>query len=123
VRGNAYALLDLRLRAAALLGEVGDPRLIDPQTGNSALGAYWCDIAAGPFWFGDDRNQDLRQMTLPYAYRIGRYLVTNAEYRRFVEAGGYRERRWWTEQGWRVNMRAHSRMIGTMSYRISRVSQ
>ena len=39
-------------------------------------------------------------MTLPYAYRIGRYPVTNAEYRRFIEAGGYAERRWWTEQGW-----------------------
>jgi formylglycine-generating enzyme required for sulfatase activity len=103
VRGNAYALLDLRLRAAALLGEVGDPRLLDPQSGNSALGHYWCEIAAGPFWYGDDRrNQPLRQLTLPYTYRIARYLVTNAEYRRFVEADGYRERAWWTEQGWRV---------------------
>ncbi len=29
------------------------------------------------------------------AFRIGKYEVTNAEYKRFVEAGGYRDRRYW----------------------------
>ncbi len=27
--------------------------------------------------------------------------VTNAEFLRFIEAGGYRERRWWSDAGWR----------------------
>ncbi|MBE7189714.1 ergothioneine biosynthesis protein EgtB, partial [Jatrophihabitans endophyticus] len=34
------------------------------------------------------------------AFRIGRFPVTNGEYRRFVDAGGYDEPRWWSERGW-----------------------
>ena len=93
--------LPLRLKTAALLGEVGDPRLLNPQTGDAPLGGYWCPIDAGPFWFGDDRQAAaLRQVSLPYTYRVGRYVVTNAEYRRFIEAGGYQQQQWWTENGW-----------------------
>jgi formylglycine-generating enzyme required for sulfatase activity len=33
-------------------------------------------------------------------YQIGKYPVTNAEYKDFVEAGGYNNNRWWTEAGW-----------------------
>ncbi|MBN1201918.1 MAG: SUMF1/EgtB/PvdO family nonheme iron enzyme [Anaerolineae bacterium] len=46
-------------------------------------------------------EQPQHTVTLP-DYRIGRYPVTVGEYRAFVEAGGYRERRWWTDAGWRV---------------------
>ena len=92
--------LPLRLKTAALLGEVGDPRLLNPQTGDAPLGGYWCPIDAGPFWCGDDRQGAVRQVTLPYAYRVGRYPVTNAEYRCFIEAGGYQQQQWWTENGW-----------------------
>ncbi len=72
-------------------------------------------IPAGEFWMGTDRPtlekagvewQDwmknetpVHQLYLP-AYAIGRYPVTNAEYARFIEAGGYRRREWWTEAGW-----------------------
>ena len=34
------------------------------------------------------------------AFRIGRVPVTNAEWRRFIDDGGYREPRWWSERGW-----------------------
>jgi formylglycine-generating enzyme required for sulfatase activity len=44
-------------------------------------------------------GKERHRLHLP-AYRFGKYPVTNAEYGRFVEAGGYRERRWWTEAGW-----------------------
>jgi 5-histidylcysteine sulfoxide synthase/putative 4-mercaptohistidine N1-methyltranferase len=33
-------------------------------------------------------------------FRAARYLVSNREFLSFVEAGGYREQRWWTEEGW-----------------------
>ena len=34
------------------------------------------------------------------AFEIGRYPVTNAEFARFMEAGGYDKRDLWTEAGW-----------------------
>lgn len=34
-------------------------------------------------------------------FSISRSAVTNGEYRRFVEAGGYCERQYWCEEGWR----------------------
>jgi hypothetical protein len=33
-------------------------------------------------------------------YKIGKYPVTNAQFKLFVDAEGYGERRWWTEAGW-----------------------
>lgn len=33
-------------------------------------------------------------------FQIGRFPVTNREYREFMTAGGYRDRRWWSEAGW-----------------------
>jgi len=33
-------------------------------------------------------------------FRIGRVPVTNGEWREFVDDGGYREPRWWSEAGW-----------------------
>jgi formylglycine-generating enzyme required for sulfatase activity len=57
--------LFLRTEAAEMLAEVGDPRLLDPQTGDASLASfasegegfrYWCSIEAGRFWSGDDNN-------------------------------------------------------------------
>ncbi|MBK9713419.1 MAG: SUMF1/EgtB/PvdO family nonheme iron enzyme [Kouleothrix sp.] len=90
-----------RVDAAFLLGRLGDPRLPTPDRQE-----YWCAIAPGPFWHGDDREEQLRQVELQHGYRIGRYAVTNAEYRQFVDAGGYAERRWWTDEGWKYRERA-----------------
>ena len=50
-------------------------------------------VQAGPFDMGDDEDEDSRprhEVLLP-AFKIGRYPVTNAQYRRFAEATG---RRW-----------------------------
>ncbi|MBU5611882.1 5-histidylcysteine sulfoxide synthase [Geomonas azotofigens] len=33
-------------------------------------------------------------------FAASKYLVSNREYLSFVEAGGYQEQRWWTEEGW-----------------------
>ncbi|WP_136515210.1 5-histidylcysteine sulfoxide synthase [Geomonas edaphica] len=35
------------------------------------------------------------------AFAASKYLVSNREFLAFVEAGGYGEERWWTEEGWR----------------------
>jgi formylglycine-generating enzyme required for sulfatase activity len=45
-------------------------------------------------------GQKKHKLFLP-AYQIGAYPLTNMEFSRFVEAGGYQERRWWTQVGWK----------------------
>ncbi|NNJ11961.1 SUMF1/EgtB/PvdO family nonheme iron enzyme [Chloroflexales bacterium ZM16-3] len=35
-----------------------DPRLLDPATGDSPDGGYWCSIESGLFWYGDDFEAD-----------------------------------------------------------------
>jgi formylglycine-generating enzyme required for sulfatase activity len=69
------------------------------------------DIPAGPFSMGSDKQEDdlayddemvegkAHQVTLP-RYRIGRYPVTVAQYRRFWEADGYENKDYWTAAGW-----------------------
>lgn len=66
-----------RLAVGEVLGLLGDPRLHTPADAD-----YWVRVVAdeGPI-------------------AIGRYPVTNAEYRRFVDAGGYDDRALWSEGG------------------------
>jgi formylglycine-generating enzyme required for sulfatase activity len=107
-----------RLAAARLLAELGDPRLLDPTSGNSPIGDYWCHVEPGAFWFGeDDSKQKLRQMHLPYDFQTARYLVTNAEYARFMQAGGYQEQQWWTERGWKWKWKKKQRLTRPFSLR------
>jgi formylglycine-generating enzyme required for sulfatase activity len=73
----------VRLEAAEALGQVGDPRIAWNN---------WVRIDAGSFQMGALTS---RKAVLK-AFDIGRYPVTVAEYRRFVEDEGYLNKRWWT---------------------------
>ena len=63
-------------------------------------------VEAGPFTMGTstdpwayDNERPAHVVDLP-AFRIDTTPVTNAAYVEFVEAGGYDDRRWWTDEGW-----------------------
>lgn len=64
-------------------------------------------IPGGEFFMGSDDqartldNERPRHERWVAAFAIDRWPVTNAEYERFVEAGGYRNRSFWSEEGWR----------------------
>jgi len=87
------------------------PGLLEPRP--EAPGEFVMDrfvrIPAGPFLMGSrdddpdayDDEKPQHEYDIPYDYLIARYPVTNQEFRRFVEDGGYSERRYWTEAGWR----------------------
>ena len=52
-----------------------------------------------------DNERPAHTVDVP-AFRIGRVPVTNAEWREFIEDGGYHTPRWWSERGWEHRSRA-----------------
>jgi gamma-glutamyl hercynylcysteine S-oxide synthase len=63
-------------------------------------------VPAGPFTLGTneqpwayDNEQPAHVVELP-AFRIERLPVTNERFAEFVEDGGYRKRRYWSDDGW-----------------------
>jgi hypothetical protein len=80
-----------RHRLGLCLGLLGDPRIKDLQDPDASI-----QVPAGDYVYGDD-NQPLR---IDAPFRLSRYPVTNSQYRAFIEAGGYLERAYWSEQGW-----------------------
>jgi len=93
-----------RAAAGRALAKLGDPR---SGVGSGAVpGILWCHVPAGPFTMGSadddemalgDEKPQHRNGTITEDYLISRYPVTNAQFAAFVEAGGYRERQYWTE--------------------------
>jgi formylglycine-generating enzyme required for sulfatase activity len=83
---NPEVALRVRIAAGNLLGNLGDPRLGEMLV-----------VPAGSFFMGEGSEQ--HELFLP-DYQLGKYPLTNVEYRRFIDAGGYRDKNWWTEAGW-----------------------
>ena len=102
---------DLRARIAAgeALGIIGDPRFkrhnglhgecLLPPTVKIPGGTYPMGLDNAPY----EREQPAHAVELE-PFQIGQFPVTNAEYRLFIEAGGYDEEQWWDTaeaQAWR----------------------
>jgi formylglycine-generating enzyme required for sulfatase activity len=86
-----------RAAAGRVLGLLGDPR----DLGESVF------VPGGPFLIGSKEGEEgayddeYPQHTVEVAdFSIGKYPVTVKQYARFIETGGYGERRYWTEAGW-----------------------
>lgn len=110
-----------RLAASDVLGRLGDPRPgVGVISGTDIPDLAWVDIPAGPFTMGSpaedrdayDAEKPAHRLELP-AFRIGRYPITNTQYRPFVEAEGYHQEQWWTEIGraWRRGAEADLSVI------------
>jgi iron(II)-dependent oxidoreductase len=76
-----------------------------PETLPRVTASRAVEVAGGSFTLGStdpwayDNERPAHAVDLP-AFRIDRALVTNADYAAFVDAGGYRERDAWSEEGW-----------------------
>lgn len=62
-------------------------------------------VPAGAVTIGGDGPEALdnecgRHPVFVPAFRIGRYPVTQGRFARFMADGGYRQRRWWSAEGW-----------------------
>jgi iron(II)-dependent oxidoreductase len=66
--------------------------MVSIPEGEFLMGAVWDDFAY-------DNELPVREVYVP-AFRISKYPVTNAEFARFVEEGGYERREFWSEEGW-----------------------
>ena len=77
-----------------------------PPVAGVHTGLELVDVPAGPFACGAPSsrfsydNERPRQVVDVDEFRIGRTPVTNADWLRFVHGGGYRDRQWWSRQGW-----------------------
>jgi formylglycine-generating enzyme required for sulfatase activity len=97
-----------RAAAGRALSVLGDDR---PGVGVRTDGVpdiAWVEIPAGSFVMGSDPKRDQQAFGDEQpaheedvgAFRIARYPVTVAQFRPFVEGGGYREPGYWTDAGW-----------------------
>jgi len=98
-----------RAEAGRTLAKLGDPRIevLDP------LQIEWIEIPSGPFIMGSDKYDHEKPQhifTIPAAYWIARYPITNAQFQCFVNEDGYihapywpeaAQHRYWTPEGFK----------------------
>jgi len=92
--------LRARIQAGDGLGQLGDPRF-EPRQGS--LGRYllppMVTIAGGTCLIGSDEgleeDEAPRHEVELAPFALGRFPVTNAEFKCFIDAGGYDDERWW----------------------------
>jgi formylglycine-generating enzyme required for sulfatase activity len=92
--------LRARIEMGTALGLVDDPRYtrVTSPVGD-ALVPEFITIPAGHYTIGEEASpypmEQPRHAVELAAYELGRWPVTNAEYGRFIAAGGYNDDRWW----------------------------
>ncbi len=115
--------VDLRYRLGLALGEIGDPRFISSlEKSVKVILPEMVSIRESVFRMGTNEEDEkiLKEQeaqswddekpahnVLLSEYSISKYLVTNAEFRCFVEQGGYNPKAaWWSEDGrkWRTGI-------------------
>ena len=90
---ESKASLEERFEAGEILGVLGDPRINPPPMVN---------VEAGEFPMGSKENEDEQPVHRVYLdeFMIGKYPVTNEEFKVFIEAEGYKNEALWTPEGW-----------------------
>ena len=100
--------------AAAAIHAPAPASEVSDESGKSAAGSIddrlgeLITIPAGEFLMGNNGEEGFagseeypqHRVYLP-AYQIGKYEVTRGRYRKFIEAGGYDDPRYWSEEGWK----------------------
>ncbi len=60
----------------------------------------WIDIPAGKVTLEQGGYLNASQTFDVPAFTIGKYPITNTQFAKFIEAGGYKQELWWTDAGW-----------------------
>ncbi len=85
--------LKSRVELARMLGRIGDPRVVDDLSNPAA----WVTVNAGPYFYGDDKQP----FDIDQSFALSKYPVTNGQFQRFVDAGGYDDPSQWNADGWK----------------------
>ena len=91
--------LEDRFQAGLLLGGLGDARIV---AGPGRIEPVMVEVPAGDFIRGskvDKTEQPVRKIYLD-GYMIGKYPVTNSEFKAFINDDGYQNKDYWTLEGW-----------------------
>ena len=83
--------LQARQTLGLVLGSLGDPRILDLRDSDA-----YVEVPAGTYPYGEEG----KTVEIPAPFLIGRYPVTNSQYRAFLDDNGYRDRQWWSDVGW-----------------------
>jgi formylglycine-generating enzyme required for sulfatase activity len=84
---NSAVPPELRRRSGMLVGRLGwRPPDLD----------RFAEVPAGDFLFGVKKEK----RSIPYRYWIAKYPITNFQFARFVQEGGYQRREYWSDDGW-----------------------
>ncbi|OAJ57801.1 hypothetical protein A6V36_26435 [Paraburkholderia ginsengiterrae] len=75
--------------------------MVSIPAGSTVLG-----MARDSGHFGWDNEFGEMHVDVP-AFEIDRHMVTNGAFREFIEAGGYREPKWWSENDWAWRQAEH----------------
>jgi formylglycine-generating enzyme required for sulfatase activity len=104
--GDASVDLRVRVAAATILGETGDPRFVRKAYANGveAIEPQMVSIPAGLAILGGEDEEayddEKPECEAPVAaFDLAVYPVTNAEFACFIEAGGYNDPSLWTAGG------------------------
>jgi len=108
---DSMADLTFRITVGDIMGRMGDRRFRGPHLETDLV-----EVPAGEFIMGSSPEtvgkwkretgeawydaEPCEERIFVDSFLIARYPVTNAQYERFMRAGGYDEERYWTKAGW-----------------------
>ena len=104
-----YAVLAVTIVAGFAFMGCGkdDPTTAPPSGGTSTPAIAMISIPAGNFAMGSavgdpgyTLDEDPQHTVYLDAYQISKYEITNAQYKTFIDAGGYSTEGYWTTDGW-----------------------
>jgi formylglycine-generating enzyme required for sulfatase activity len=106
-----------RFQLALALGRLGDPRIVTDLRDPAA----YMEIPRGIYRIGDNelhkRNAGLaeRRLRVEEPFLVSRFAVTNCQYNLFIEEGGYQDRQFWSDEGWK--WRENNRVVEPQYWR------
>jgi formylglycine-generating enzyme required for sulfatase activity len=109
---TVWGLQTFRLPLARRAGALNQGRTWDFNSRVDSKGVEQVWVPAGCFEMGSSLTEDLgtyanetprHPVCISSGFWLDRFEVTNESFLRFAREGGYRERRYWSEEGWRIH--------------------